>query len=81
MNAPIPASHFMNIMNVLGHTKISWNPDVAVEVDAARSTFEDLTAEGYNAFRVDGEGRQGTRLSSFDPSATEILLIPQLRGG
>jgi hypothetical protein len=73
--------HDMNILDQTGHTKISWDPAVEHEVEAAEEHFDLLIARGYNAFRVEGEDRQGARLTRFDPKAREIMMIPQLQGG
>jgi hypothetical protein len=65
-----------------GDTTISWHSDRSDEVDAARATFEKLTAKGYTAFRSGGkEGQKGEKLKTFDPEAERIILVPRIAGG
>lgn len=71
----------MLIMDRTGHTKTTWNPDDEDEVDVARRMFADLTARGYSAFRVKGDDDMGKRLTSFDPRAKTMIMVPQLVGG
>jgi hypothetical protein len=71
----------MEVMDPTGHTSISWDADVSIEVDIARSAFDEAIKKGYQAFRVRGEDQKGERLHTFDAQAEKILLIPQLKGG
>lgn len=71
----------MEVMDPTGHTSISWDADVDIEVSIARSAFDEAIKKGYQAFRVRGEDQKGERLTAFDPEAEKILLIPQLKGG
>lgn len=80
MNAPIPR-HQMQVMDPTGHTTTAWDPAVPAEVADARATFERMTAQGYQAFHVGRRGQQAERMTSFDPDAEQMILIPQLKGG
>lgn len=72
----------MQVMDQSGHMTIQWSPGNPDEVSNARQVFEEYTREkGYSAFTVRGDNQQGSRISSFDPSATKMMLVPQLRGG
>ena len=71
----------MAVLDHTGHTSTTWNKDNAEEVAAARATFDAMTAKGYRAFRVRGNGQQGTRMDTFDPDAESMVMVPQLRGG
>jgi hypothetical protein len=71
----------MQVMDPTGHTEVSWNSDNTDEVRVARETFDRMTGQGYRAFRTDGKGAQGTRMSSFDPTAESLVLVPHLQGG
>jgi hypothetical protein len=73
--------HVMKTLDSTGHTTTSWAPNVPAEVEAARIQFEAMTDKGYRAFRVEGGDRQGSRMEMFDPSAAEIMFVPQLKGG
>ena len=73
----------MAVLGREGDTKSIWNPDVQVEVDAAKKQFDFLVKEKkYSAFRVDKDGKQtGQRMTDFDPKAGSIILVPQFAGG
>ncbi len=71
----------MQVMDPTGHTEVNWDPQNADEVRSARATFDAMIGQGYSAFRTDNKGRQGTRMSSFDPAAERLILVPQLQGG
>jgi len=84
---PLPAlsagkTGIMSEMNSTGDTKVQWNKDSPDEVDNARASFERLTKNGkFTAFRMDKDGRQGGKMTSFDPKAERIILVPQYQGG
>lgn len=71
----------MEVMDPTGHTSISWDADVEIEVSIARSAFDEAIKKGYQAFEVRGDDQKGARMHTFDPGAEKILLIPQLKGG
>jgi hypothetical protein len=52
-----------------------------MKLTSAKATFEAMTAKGYRAFRVDRRGNQSSQISAFDPSAEEMVMVPQLQGG
>jgi hypothetical protein len=79
MNAPV--RHEMAIMNRTGHSKQAWDPSNADEVAVAREVFTRMTREGYRAFRPGAGGEPGVRMDTFDPSASAMILVAQLRGG
>ncbi|MGY3278089.1 hypothetical protein [Bradyrhizobium sp. S3.7.6] len=82
--------HVMNIMDLTGHTSMSWDADDAVAVKAAKAKFDDYKAKGYTAFaisiteengiEVEGQGRRIDRFEDVG-AAAKVLLVPQLRGG
>lgn len=71
----------MYIMDQTGHSTITWDPTKPVEVDVARDAFDKLIKERYQAFRVEASERQGSKMTSFDPQAGKIMMVPQLVGG
>lgn len=73
--------HVMKIMDPTGHTTTAWDPAVPAEVTAARAQFELMTGKGYRAFRVGRRGQPAERMETFDPSAEQMILMPQLSGG
>lgn len=80
--------HVMNVMDRNGHTTVTWNPEDADSVAAARTEFQRLRREGYSAFAmnvVTENGvvveEKGTRIDTFDPAAGKVMMVPHLRGG
>lgn len=73
--------HSMDVMDQTGHTTTAWDPGVPAEVAAARATFDAMTAKGYQAFHVGRRGQQSERMTTFDPAAEQMILVPQLQGG
>jgi hypothetical protein len=71
----------MSVMDRTGHSEVSWDPEKTVEVRAARTIFDSLIHEGYNAFRVNEDDERGERIREFDPKAGKIMMVPQLVGG
>lgn len=71
----------MDILDPTGHTKHIWDRNNEAETEAARALFTSLTGKGYRAFHVKGDGDEGKRMSSFDPAAEKMILVPQLQGG
>lgn len=83
MTAVAEYTGMMAELSERGDTKILWNKDNPDEVAAARKTFDDLvTNKRFAAFRVEGKkGKQGERMTKFDPEAERIILVPPMRGG
>ena len=71
----------MAVLGAAGDTKTLWDKDNPDEIDAARDTFESLTASGYLAFRVNKEGDKGDQMRAFDPDAERMIMVPAMRGG
>ena len=72
----------LRIMGKPGDTKQIWNRDNAVEVEAARRTFDDLVGKrGYFAYKVRPGGDKGEQIKTFDPSAEAVILVPPMKGG
>lgn len=64
-----------------GDTRQIWDADKPDEVKAARDAYNALTAKGYRAFRVKKDGGEGEAMTSFDPHAEKMILVPALQGG
>lgn len=75
--------HAFAVMGTAGDTKVIWDPDSPVEVEAARAQFNTLTKNNkYRAFYVSGkEGRKDEVMTEFDPAAGRIILVPPMAGG
>ena len=63
-----------------GDTQVAWNETDAASLDRAREMIDRAFAEGRGVFRIGADG-VGERLRTFDPTAREIVVIPQIKGG
>lgn len=68
-------------MSRKGDLKLSWNSDNEKEVVAAKEIFDKRVQEGWAAFGEKIFGGKGDRISTFDPDAERIVLVPQIAGG
>lgn len=57
-----------------------WDKAQPETIARAESAFAEHFTPGRLAFRLDGPGKT-TPIRAFDPSATEILLVPAIQGG
>lgn len=74
--------HTMSIMSATeGDAKVRWSPEDARAVSAAEQEFTRMTGGGFTAFKIIDADRNTQRMDKFDPTATEIVLIPKLFGG
>lgn len=73
-------AHRLRVPNGRECAEITWSPDDAVTVAEATQLFEQGLGRGFGAYkRVPGQPDETTRV--FDPTATEIIMLPQLAGG
>jgi hypothetical protein len=78
----------LRILNGSGDTSVSWDPDRLADADAeaeaavqeAERLFAKARAEGAVAFRINAD-EPATKLTEFDRTATEILVVPAMVGG
>lgn len=73
--------HELAIMDKTGDTKTLWDPHNADEVDIARATFDKFKKKGYLIYRVGENGKKGTAMNEFDPSAEKMIASPGVVGG
>ena len=72
----------MSVLGREGDTKVIWDANNPDEVDAARRTFDDLRRRGFTAFSVKGkDGERDRVITTFDPAAERIILVPRVAGG
>jgi hypothetical protein len=67
-------------MSAEGDTQVVWDETDAPSMDRAREMIDRAFREGRGVFSLDADG-VGVRLRQFDPSAREIVVIPQIKGG
>lgn len=76
------ATSTLQIMDHTGHTEIKWDPNVEIEVAAAKAAFDVAKAKGMVAYRMAADGTPtGAVIREFDPQARKIVLRPALQGG
>jgi hypothetical protein len=63
-----------------GDTQVAWSTTDEASLDSARAMIDRAFAEGRGVFRIAEDG-VGERLHTFDPTAREIVVIPQIKGG
>lgn len=71
----------LSTLDRTGDTTITWDSDNATEVQVARETFDRMRGKGFMAFKVEGRDRRGQQITTFDPKAERIMLVPQMVGG
>ncbi len=73
----------MRVMDRLeGDYRITWDPDSADEVAAAKASFDALLGtKRYMAFNLAKPGDRGEQIREFDPTAGTLILTPPLAGG
>lgn len=73
--------HSLRIMDDSGDTRITWDPDVAFEVEHARKAFDEHKSNRYLAYKVQGDGSKGEVIREFDPQNRAMIMAPQHVGG
>lgn len=68
-------------MSRQGDLKISWNAYDEDEVKAAKEIFEKKIKEKWSAFKDEGMGTKGEKITTFDKYAKRIILVPNISGG
>jgi hypothetical protein len=78
----------MSIMDRTGHSTVTWKPDDPSSVKDAEKKFNEMIDQGYTAFAMDLVStngvtveQKGKRITTFDPTAGKIMMVPQLVGG
>jgi hypothetical protein len=61
-------------------TLAEWEKNRPETVATAEALFAEHCTPGRMAFRLDGPG-QTRAIRQFDPSASEILIVPAIQGG
>lgn len=76
--------HQLSVMGPEGHAEIVWNVHDYDSITHAKKMFDDLTKKGYQAFnvlRMDDRANKGGKITKFDPSLEEVILVPPVSGG
>jgi hypothetical protein len=70
----------MNVMDASGHKQLTWGPDDAGAIIHAKDTFNYLIDHGYSAFGTK-KNEVKHRITNFDSTAEEIVLVPRIVSG
>lgn len=73
--------HSMAEIDATGDTKTIWDPDNPDEVEIARDAFNKLKKKNYVIYNVTEDGKPGSVMHTFDPSATRLVARPAIQGG
>jgi hypothetical protein len=73
--------HVLAILDRDGDTKITWEEGNETDVEHARRAFEDHQRKGYTAYKTDRQGNRAERMTTFDPKAERMILVPRMAGG
>lgn len=71
----------MSIMDGSGHKQVTWDMDRLNEIAAAKETFDSLVKNGYSAFASKQKMEPKHRISEFDPTMGELVMVPRTVGG
>ena len=71
----------LEIIDPTGDTKLEWARGNAIEVDAARASFDLHKKKGYIAYKMGADGSRGEVITTFDPAAERIIMAPPVQGG
>lgn len=69
------------ILDNTGDSKIMWDVRNKDEIDAAEAQFDSLIKKGFTAYSVKKDGEKNKKITSFDPDAGKIILVPPIIGG
>jgi hypothetical protein len=71
----------MSIMDGSGHKQLTWDTNRPDEIAAAQKAFNRLVAKGYSAFASEKKMEPKYRVSKFDPTMEEVIMVPRMVGG
>lgn len=77
-------THVMRCLDRSGDTETKWKPDDKASVAAAMARFNELIKQGHVAYRMEKNAKgesEGKVIKSFDKTAEEIIVHPQMHGG
>jgi hypothetical protein len=62
------------ILSKNGDDRLTWNRRFKDQVEEARKKFYEMLGKGHVATRISSDGKEGRRITQFDPSAEEVLI-------
>lgn len=71
----------LRILGPEGDRRLVWMRNSLSQINEAKKAFRDALAKGFLAFKAEPGGAKGQKITEFDPSAEEIILVPMVTGG
>jgi hypothetical protein len=71
----------MNIMDGSGHKQLKWDTARLDEIAVAKETFDSLVERGYSGFASKQKMQPKQPIREFDPTMTEVVMVPRIVGG
>jgi len=59
-----------------GDKRLVWNRLSLSDISEADKMFNQFISQGLTAYRVGGDGKQGSPMEKFDPTAEEVIFLP-----
>lgn len=69
------------VLDHTGDTRFVWDGTDTQQCFEAKRKFDEFIQKGLMAFQVGADGRQGSRIEKFDPTAEEIIFCEVPAGG
>jgi len=71
----------LRVMGAEGDVRSTWDVENKDSIQVARDQFNDLTKKGWTAYSVNKDGSKNKKITSFDPKAGAIIMVPKVVGG
>ena len=72
-----PNHGVFRILSQNGDDRIVWDRRIKDQVKEAFKKFKELIKRGYTAYAATSTGNRGHKITEFDPSLEEIILVPR----
>lgn len=73
--------HVLCILDPTGHTEVKFDPADPVAVASVREQFDAIMSSQHGLAYTMENGQKGAVIHSFDPTAKETYVTPQIAGG
>lgn len=81
-DGPRETDHGCEVMSsVHGHFHCIWDPNIATEVEDAKTAFDRAIAQGRRPFHVGPDGKETTPMTAFDPAVGKMIILARVAGG
>ncbi len=70
----------LSVMDSSGDKEVTWDPDSASEIAAAKAIFDAVRRRGYMVYSQPA-GESGVALGQFDPHVETMVAVPPIVAG